>query len=415
MAWGSRPVMGRRWVICGCALALWTGCDDGDSQPAPPVTIADAAPMDAGADAAALLDVGLTDAALPDADLPDAALDAQVGCGAACAELRWINGPPLPRVSDHHSTLAHRDDTGAALFVVGGIETTDRGSASQVYDTIERAGIEADGRLSAFETEAVRLPFPLGFQGQTRIGDRYYLTGGVTFDGESIRGSSNTVMLEFGPGPAIARAIDCGPMLYGVLHPTAEMLGDWLYVIGGSAGPPIDRVQRARIGEDGCPVDWEEGPRLPQTRSHHASAVIDGQIYLLGGFGDQNQVERGTILRSTLDAAGVPDGWEDVGTLDPVPWTASAIVADGTVWLVGGGEGNVLPRFLDTVQRAPILADGLGDFEPVPGNLPFARSHVHQTPLFEGHIYTAGGRIIGDAGLTSTAQTSIGRLVPPAE
>lgn len=405
-----RPLLGRAWVGRVLTLVIGAGCDDGSGagSSAPPLE---------------LLDMGLEDQSPPDAEVedaivdaapPDAAVDAAPSCGAACATVDWREGPALPAISDHHTTFVHTDGDAAALFVVGGIATDPRGSASTVYGVVQRAAIDADGALGAFSPEPVALPFDLAFHGMARVDDRYYLTGGVTRSGGQVRGNSRVVMIEMGPGPNVARAVDCGEMLYGVIHPTAEVLGDALYVIGGSMGPPIARVQRARLGADGCPTDWAEAPRLPETRSHHASLVIDGRIHLLGGFGEQTQVERPTILRSTLDASGQVSGWAPFGTLDPVPWTASALLLDDTVWLIGGGEGrSVLARFTSLVRRAPLEADRIGPFEEVEAALPFERSHVHQTPVHAGRIYSAGGRIFNAEGaLDSTDRTAIGALIP---
>lgn len=398
-------------MICILSVMALFGCDNGgSSQPA--LTVLDGASEDA-----APLDAGPADMAT-DLARPDATVDAQPDpgpiCGADCSTVEWTEGPALPAVSDHHTTLVHIDGEAAALFVIGGIATNAQGSPSAVYPTIQRAAIGEDGALGTFEPEPVELPFDLAFHGMARLGERYYLTGGVTRSGGRVRGNDRVVMLEMGPGPSVTRAVDCGPMAYGVVHPTAELLGDTLYVIGGSSGPPIDRVQRALIGEDGCPTTWEEAPALPESRSHHASVVIDGRIHLLGGFGEQNQIERPTILRSTLDDDGQVSGWEAAGTLDPAPWTASALVLDGTVWLIGGGEGrSVLAKFTGDLRRAPIVEDGIGAFERVDEALPFARSHVHQTPYYAGRIYSAGGRIFDAGGaLASTERSVVGRLVP---
>lgn len=400
--------MGRRWVKCVVLAALVSGCDDGDAEP-PPLALVDGRIVDAD-----VTDAHLDDLAV-DAEVIDATPDAAPSCGPACATVEWVEGPPLPAISDHHTTFVHTDGDTAALFVVGGIATDPRGSASTVYSTIQRAEIDADGALDAFAPEPVELPFDLAFHGMARSGDRYYLTGGVTRDGGRVQGSSRVVMLEMAPGPVVGRAVDCGEMAFGVIHPTAEVLDETLYVIGGSMGPPIARVQRTRLGADGCPTDWSEAPRLPETRSHHASVVIDGRIHVLGGFGEQNQVERPTILRSTLDGDGQVSGWEAFGTLDPVPWTASALVLDDTVWLIGGGEGrSILARFSSEVRRAPLGEDAIGPFEVVDGELPFARSHVHQTPYHAGRIYSAGGRIFdADRQLDSTERTAIGILRLP--
>ncbi len=63
----------------------------------------------------------------------------------------------------------------------------------------------------------------------------------------------------------------------------------------------------------------------------------------------------------------------------------------------------------DKVLRASFDADGkLGSFEVISDPLPTARSHVHQTPVYDGRIYSVGGRV--GTSFTSTDQVVVGQL-----
>lgn len=406
----SVPTPSIRLTLAVCLLLA--GCDD--PAPAPGAVILPTA--DAGTDGShadpldAMPDMG------PDATADaasDAAPDAMPGCAPDCPVIAWREGPALTRVSDHHTTAVLGDAQGASLYVIGGIETNAQGSIADITDEVQRSRLDADGQPTPFTLHG-RLPFAMAFHGQA-IGPRFiHLTAGVRMGLGGVTGSAAVVALPHGPGEILGEAMLCDEALpQGVVHPTAERLGDALYVIGGTRQNPVDEVLLAEIGPDGCPLPFAPSAPLPAPRSHHASAVVDGRIVILGGFGP-GQAPRTDILASTHGPDGVVDGWEVVGTLDPAPWTASAIVDGDWLWLIGGGEGSGFgASFVGTVRRAPLI-DGLpGPFEAVAAPLPLARSHVHQTPLYDGRIYSVGGRVFLEDGfsMTSTDRTFVGELL----
>ena len=74
------------------------------------------------------------------------------------------------------------------------------------------------------------------------------------------------------------------------------------------------------------------------------------------------------------------------------------------------GEGAGA-HFVDTVRGAPLDAAGVpGAFETFDRPLPLARSHVHQTPVHDGFVYSVGGRVADGNGLRSTNRVLVGEL-----
>jgi len=93
--------------------------------------------------------------------------------------------------------------------------------------------------------------------------------------------------------------------------------------------------------------------------------------------------------------------------------THSAFVHEGNVFIVGGGSFARGLEWLKRVRQAPFLEDGgVGPFVDVRDELPVGRAHVHQTPFFEGFIYSIGGRAdLGGNQFGSIERVDIGRLV----
>jgi hypothetical protein len=164
-------------------------------------------------------------------------------------------------------------------------------------------------------------------------------------------------------------------------------------VTGGLAErTSVADVAAARLTADGAPEAWVELAALPAPRSHHASFVHDGALWVVAGLngnpaGAHEQLR--DILRAPIQADGTLGDWTTAGRLDSAYATHSAFVRDGWLYVVGGVENNA--RFVPTVQRAPIRAGGtLGFFEHA-APLPVGRAHVHQTPLRGDRVYSVGG------------------------
>lgn len=403
------------------ALCALVACDDDGAA-----TVADSQVVDAVVDAAS--DAAL-DAAL-DATPPDAAVDAAPDAAPAaaadaapigaepcprnddgrCDVVGWLTAPTAyPASVDHHTTLTTQDGAGARLHVFGGILSDDLGGAVEVYAKARHAQIAGD-TVEAF-VDAPDLPFPIAFHAQIVVQDQVFLLGGITQDAQGIGAN---------PAYLAGRVVDgqvaqwrAGALPQEVrVHPTGEALGNRLYLIGGTGaqGAVLDSVRVATLGPDG-PGPFEPAPALPAPRSHHASIVVNGHILVLGGF-TTRQVPMPAVLRSVHDATGALTGWEEVGTLPDTPWTSSALVHRGWLWLVGGGEGEGADaHFVATVRGAPLDAEGRpGAFEIFDRPLPLARSHVHQTPVHQGFVYSVGGRIASGGGLRSTNRVLVGEL-----
>lgn len=399
---------------------LLNACDGGaasDPLPADGASTSDVAPdAEPPADAAGAGDAGVPDAGEQDAGAADAAWsfaeDCPRGGEGRCAAVDWIASlSAYPDPVDHHTTLIAEAGNEAFLMVFGGIRSTDLGGIERVYDAVRRARIDRRGDLEPFADEAP-LPLPLAFHAQARHGDFVYLLGGVTAGAAGPEPNTTALVGRLVDGRVAEWRTAALPREVRV-HPTAELLAGRVVLIGGSGsgGAVLDSVASADLGEDGLPGPFTPVAPLPAPRSHHASVVANGHLYVIGGFGPAG-APRSEVLRAAQDAHGRVVGWDVVAHLDEAPWTASAFVHRGWLGLVGGGEGEGGgAHFVGTVRAAPLLPDGgLGPFEVVDDALPVARSHVHQTPVHRGAVYSVGGRADGADGLRSINRVFIGAL-----
>jgi N-acetylneuraminic acid mutarotase len=107
---------------------------------------------------------------------------------------------------------------------------------------------------------------------------------------------------------------------------------------------------------------WREFSRTDFPRYENARAVIDGQLYLIGGFwtGDPKATNRVESIDLTTGS------WRRFKDM-PVPLThANAVVMDGVIWLAGGFEGDHPGPATARVWRWDVKADVWSEGPPLP-------------------------------------------------
>jgi hypothetical protein len=403
--------MSRR-AACYLSLILCVAC--GGSSPVAPPDGGAVDPADAGV---AIVD-GSIEGAI-DGDIDGFPIDTP--CEDPCA-IRWRELAPLDQPIDHHSTFILERDDGAYLYVLGGIRADPfSGGVASWSPRLMSAHIEEDGTLGPWHSQDFGMG--IAFHAQAQYvdpdgRDTVLWIGGMWIDGSTtppaIGTNPYTVFGKWraGSGPGtesiflgedaddLGRTV--GELETVVAHGTAALrsiAGDRdLFLVGGTDGETASADTRRYDLETDT---WVLDAPLPTPRTHHAMVLDDDRLIVLGGFSGTNAAPDpvSTILRSVHDETGAITGWDEIGTLDDPPWTASSFVHDGHLYLVGGGRGGGHhgdSGFLDRVRRAPIEEGGtIGAFTDV-SRLPLARGHVHQTPVHRGYVYSVGGRF--DAG-----------------
>jgi hypothetical protein len=377
-------------VLASTAVAaLGAGCSSS--------TNAAATPAPATGDVDASNDGG------PSADAaPVACSDPTATSDQPCGTLSWAASSTLSRKRNHHVTFVAKTGQGPFLYVIGG------GDGAQTWANVDRAPLGADGSVGAFVDQAVT-PKPVAG-----------LTGGVVTIGTSnvivIAGGTNLRVTDqafsaaVGDDGTLAPWKSAGSVLQNRMHPGAFVAGDTIYVLGGFNDPSVwDDVVRAKVSADGTVSAWTAAGKLPGPRSHMSVSFADGYVYLTGGlaksaFGNPpvlRDVSRGHLLED-----GTVGEWTAMPAFPTSIATHSSFVYGGYLYAGGGIDDTTQ---LKAVWRAPIGADhALGAWEAA-ADLPVARGHVHQLPVFGNHVYSVAGAI--DFDLSSTDQIAVGSFL----
>jgi len=338
-------------------------------------------------------------------ELPDAGPDCQRDDQGACVPIEWTYGDTAPAEVDHHGTFIHQVPDGRAfLYVVGGVRTANA-SVTQTYNHVLRGALGDDGNVTAWETLG-NLPLKLGYHSTLLHNGFVYLLAGVTEDAQGV-GASIRVYLGTPDDQGLFtwRSSRTLPQVVRT-HATADVINGKLYLIGGGNSVGTSLVTVADVNADGTLGTWSEptAAQLPHARSHHGSVVHDNRIYLLGGF-DENTDGVDSVIRSVHGEDGALSGWETVGVLVDPPWTPAVVTLNNRIYVMGGGLDD---ENLNRVRIAPIGEDGLvGEFVDADA-MPEHRSHVHQTPVYRGRVYSVGGRT--GANFNSNGYVLVGRV-----
>ena len=120
---------------------------------------------------------------------------------------------------------------------------------------------------------------------------------------------------------------------------TATVVDGKIYVLGGERVDPDDEdllVTTDRTDAyDPAADNWQQMAAMPTSRSSHAAAVLDGKIYVTGGY-----TSSGQALNAVEAYDPVADTWTTLASLStPGVCHASAVVC-GKLYVFGGRDSS---------------------------------------------------------------------------
>ena len=122
---------------------------------------------------------------------------------------------------------------------------------------------------------------------------------------------------------------------------------------------------------------------MPVARCFHTATVVDGKIYVLGGYTDDDQV--GCVAAGRVDAYDpVADSWQQLAAMPTARSSHAAAVVDGKIYVSGGS--------LDSCEHS----DALEAFDPVTNTWTTLASlsggrAFHTSAAFNGKLCVFGG------------------------
>lgn len=287
---------------------------------------------------------------------------------------------------------------GNYIYVIGGSDSTG------YLDNVERARINADGSLTPFISSNVRLATARAGHTCVVLGIFLYIVGGVNNTG--ILGSVERASIA--PDGSLGQFTIVPNLTLDISRKdaTSVVLGNALYVIGGTGNGVLDSIERATINADGSlgPFARVADVTLATARTGHASMIAGNALYVVGGSGTSGVT--GTVERAIIaddGSLGVFAQVTGVGLVTARAGHTGAVI--GNSLYVLGGIGD--PGALTSIEQATLYADGtIGAFTIVPGTLVTARSSPVSV-MAGNFLYLLGGSGAGGTYLSSLERASI--------
>jgi len=148
--------------------------------------------------------------------------------------------------------------------------------------------------------------------------------------------------------PELDRWTKLAPLPEPRHHITMSSQGDRIYGIGGFFGGfPDWRAQSSVYVYDPTADSWIKGVDLPTPRAEHVAAVVDGKIYVIGGRVRETEDAHHftTHIDSTLNEVFDPQAgrWSTIAEAPTARNSAAAAVIDGNIYVVGGRQNLKQP------------------------------------------------------------------------
>ena len=131
----------------------------------------------------------------------------------------------------------------------------------------------------------------------------------------------------------------------GLNAPAAALLDGRIYVIGGFGTTTNVATPGVHV-YDLVTRTWSEAAPLPAARGGHAAAVLDGKIHVVGGGNDVSTLALHSVYDPTADrwTRGRATAWSK--------GSPAAVVLDGKLWAIGGRSGPTTTADVDVYDPA---------------------------------------------------------------
>ena len=274
---------------------------------------------------------------------------------------RWTETVALPGVRQYGGAAS----LNGQLYVIGGMG--DGNFRSNVYRFSEIGWTEVAG-----------LPVALAFNAVATFNGAIYSVGGNNSGGATngVYRFDGTSWTEVAPLPAVR--------MYG----QAVVRDGALCYIGGHDGSTLSaNVYRY----DG--TNWSEDVALPFGLTEHAAAVLNNEIYVIGGMRDGSP-----YLTNVFRFDGAE--WEGVAAQPVGRYEMAAVTYDDAIWTVGGHDGTTktnVYRFTGEVwgQRVGTPADFAGAMVATLSNVIYAAGGYDSDGGVFSNVYRYPGEAVG--------------------
>ncbi|WP_031428998.1 malectin domain-containing carbohydrate-binding protein [Flavimarina sp. Hel_I_48] len=178
------------------------------------------------------------------------------------------------------------------------------------------------------------------------------------------------------------------PIPVAVTHGATALINGELWIVGGfiddNPGEGTNKVQIYNVATD----TWREGPSLPKKRAGGGAVFYNGLLHYYGGFYPDRQTDSGDHF--VLNVAAAEKNWKSAPSMPNPRGHFSAALVNGMLYAIGGQHGH---------DREIVDQKAVHAYNPNTKTwsekqaLPYARSHFEPgTIVYDDQIIIVGGR-----------------------
>ncbi len=274
----------------------------------------------------------------------------------------WTTRTNMPTERWEHYTCA----VDGKIYVIGGA-----GPVYQALHTVEEYDPATDTWTAKSEMPTARQ----GLSVSVVNGKMYAIGGGVSSSASYSKIDTFSTVEEYVPESDTWTTKSPMPTARG-WH-SASVLDGKIYIFGGSqdTGPGGGHVLTVEV-YDPVTDTWSQKSDMPEARAAGSGSVVDGKIYLFGGYGGKQRVDEYDPLTDT---------WTQKSEMPTARVGLSTSVLDGKIYLIGG-FGAFGYRGVTTVA---VYAPATDTWATAP-DMPTGRFGAY-TSVVDGKIYVFGG------------------------
>lgn len=189
----------------------------------------------------------------------------------------------------------------------------------------------------------------------------------------------------------------------------------YVYWVGGLAsGGPSNEVTYAPINSNGTIGSWSSTMTLPAGRAYPAAIPVGGKMYVYGGYTSGTSA-LSSVIYADINSDGTLGNWTTASTtMNTAVCRFGAASSGGYLYAAGGATGTVASNcgnssatMVDTIQYAPILANGdIGAWTTSASTYTNARKDPGLA-IYNGYAYLSSGTTNG---VTTYRDTQIAKI-----
>jgi hypothetical protein len=160
--------------------------------------------------------------------------------------------------------------------------------------------------------------------------------------------------------------------------------GGRMHLVGGYAEQRVDRPYH-HVYDPGSD-SWTSAPELPRGANHVGVAVLDGLLYAIGGFVEQNRRPHAECF--VFGAEG--EVWSRIAPLPEASGAIACIALDGRIHAIGGAVGDTSESRVSIGRHLVYEPEADRWSEAAP--MPLGRDHAGVVAM-DGLIHLIGGRV----------------------